>query len=213
MRVARSGEPRGAATARMLPDPPTRVSAPLFKTVLERIAESPRPIILELGAARQDLLALLNDSGCRLIVANLATAFADTREGSDSSGIAHITEVLSELCQPEPVDIVLSWDFLNYLDAEMLASFMKRLAAFCRPQASVHALIVYAERLMPQRPGLLAPVDGALLRVDSGLDLDRPAPRYTPDDLRRCTPAYDLDGVRLLGNGMQEYLFRLHRHR
>lgn len=210
MRRARSGEPRGAATARMLSDPPSQVSAPLFKSVLERIAERPRPVILELGAARQDLLALLHETGCRLIVADLATSFADCCRANDSNGLAHILEVLRELCKPEPVDAVFAWDFLNFLDSDVLASFMTNLATLCRPRASVHALIVYAERLMPQRPGMLSPIDTGHLRVHSGIDVDRVAPRYTPDDLRRCTPAYDLDGVRLLGNGMQEYRFSLH---
>ena len=211
MRGARSGEPRGAATARIMPDPPSRVRAPFFKAVLEQIGETPRPVILELGAARQDLLELLHGSGCRLIVANLATTFADADQANDSSGIAAITDVLRDLCQPEPVDIVFAWDFLNFLDVQALASFMSNLAMLCRPRASVHALIVYAERLMPQRPGLLEPADAAHLRVHTGVELDRIAPRYSPDDLRRCTPAYDIDGVRLLGNGMQEYLFKLRR--
>ena len=105
---------------------------------------------------------------------------------------------------------MFAWDFLNYLESDVLASFMANIAALCRPRASVHALIVYAERLMPQRPGTLSPIDTGHLRVHAGTDVDRVAPRYTPDDLRRCTPAYDLDGVRLLGNGMQEYRFRLH---
>jgi hypothetical protein len=193
----------------MMSDPPSRVRAPFFKTVLEQIGETPRPVVLELGAARQDLLALLHGSGCRLIVANLAATFADSGEANDSSGIAPINDVLRDLCQQEPVDIVFAWDFLNFLDFEALALFMGNLAMLCRPRASVHALIVYAERLMPQRPGLLEPVDAAHLRVHTGVELDRIAPRYSPDDLRRCTPAYDVAGVRLLGNGMQEYLFKL----
>jgi hypothetical protein len=38
---------------------------------------------------------------------------------------------------------------------------------------------------------------------------ERPAPRYTPEDLARCMPRYSVERGRLLRNGMQEFLFRL----
>ena len=38
---------------------------------------------------------------------------------------------------------------------------------------------------------------------------ERPAPRYSPEDLARCMPRYSVERGRLLRNGMQEFLFKL----
>ncbi len=101
------------------------------------------------------------------------------------------------------------WDFLNYLERGALTALMASIAVRCRPGAFVHALIVYSERLMQQRPGQFAPVDERHLLNLSASKPVRSAPRYSPEDLRSCMPDYTVERVRLLSNGMQEYLFRL----
>jgi len=209
MRVRRSGEPRGAATARMPIDGPAEISAPLFRVALDQAAEDRRCVMLDLGQARSSMLALLEGRRCHMYVANLQEAFAAHDAPEDTDRIAEIAGTLHALCEPEPVDLVFAWDFLNYLEGDALAAFMAALAERCRPGALVHALIVYSERMMPQVPGLVVPVAAGKLVNRGQSQSARVAPRYSPDDLRRCTSAYDVDSVRLLSNGMQEYLLRL----
>ena len=86
---------------------------------------------------------------------------------------------------------------------------MATVAERCRSGALVHALVVYSERVMHDRPGQLVPVDaGTFIDVAAAKPV-RPAPRYSTEALAEAMPDYTVERVRLLGNGMQEYLFRI----
>ncbi len=209
MRAYRSSDPLGAATARAQRETPTTVNAPLFRSLIERLAEDQRWVVLDLGAARPQIIALLNRCRCRLDIADLANAVDTLIDVGDSVRLADLAEALLPAQRPELTDIVFCWDFLNYLERGALTALMASIAVRCRPGAFVHALIVYSERLMQQRPGQFAPVDeGHLLNLSASKPA-RSAPRYSPEDLRLCMPDYTVERVRLLSNGMQEYLFRL----
>ena len=62
---------------------------------------------------------------------------------------------------------------------------------------------------MPERPGSFVPLDDQRLVEQGAAGPERPAPRYSPEDLARCMPRYTVERGRLLRNGMQEFLFRL----
>lgn len=209
MRAYRSSDPLGAATARTQRETPTTVNAPLFRSLIERLAEDQRWVVLDLGAARPQIIALLNGCRCRLDIADLASSVDTLIDVGDSVRLADLAEALLPAQRPELTDIVFCWDFLNYLERGALTALMASIAVRCRPGAFVHALIVYSERLMQQRPGQFTPVDeGHLLNLSASKPA-RIAPRYSPEDLRLCMPDYTIERMRLLSNGMQEYLFRL----
>ena len=61
----------------------------------------------------------------------------------------------------------------------------------------------------PESPRIQeVPVDEGHLLNASTAKPSRIAPRYSTEDLRLCLPDFSIERVRLLGNGMQEYLFR-----
>ena len=62
---------------------------------------------------------------------------------------------------------------------------------------------------MPQRPSTFIPVDDQHILQQLNPGIERPAPRYSPEDLARCMPRYSVERGRLLRNGMQEFLFKL----
>ena len=207
MRVNRLGEPQGAATARARHEKSTSISAPLFRSLTDQLAEDRRWVILDLGAAHPETLALLNGVRCRLDIADLTQDIE--RVSASIAGEATSTAVtLPDVRDPEPADIVLCWDILNYLDRDALSALMAQIAARCRPGALVHALIVYSERVMHGRPGEYLPADAGTL-LDSAPDAPEVlAPRYSTEALSQAMPDYTVDRVRLLSNGMQEYLFK-----
>jgi hypothetical protein len=70
-------------------------------------------------------------------------------------------------------------------------------------------LVFYAGRDMPAHPGRYVPTESGEL-----IDLSVPgttvaAPRYSPEDLGKSMRPFVIDRARLLGNGMQEFLFQL----
>ena len=62
---------------------------------------------------------------------------------------------------------------------------------------------------MPERPSTFVPVDEQRIVQHTTPGRERPAPRYSPEDLARCMPRYSVERGRLLRNGMQEFLFKL----
>ncbi len=203
-----SSDPLGAATARAQFEAPATVNAPLLQSLISKLAEDRRWIILDLGAARPQTIELMNRFRCRLDIADLADTLDTLNAAGDSDELSERAEALLPKRHAEPTDVVLCWDFLNYLERGVLSALMERVAARCRPGAFVHALIVYSERMQPE-PGQFAPVDDGHLLNLSRAKLERIAPRYSAEDLHACLPDYTVERVRLLGNGMQEYLLRV----
>ena len=212
MRTPRRGDPVGAVTAAVRLETQRTVNVPLFRSLMESLAEDRRWVVLDLGVARPRLIDLLSRFRCRIDIADLVevtTASANPTEGPAEP--SDPIESLRSMPRTEPADIVLSWDFLNYLSPEQIIRLMTSLGARCRIGAFVHALIVYRDFRMPQRPGQFAPLDESRLVNLSPAKPDRAAPRYSPEDLDRYSPGFTIERARLLTSGMQEYLFRL-RH-
>jgi len=207
MRATRVGEPQGAATARAPREATATISAPLLRSLVDRLADDRRWVILDLGAARPETLDLLSGYRCRIDIADLTEEIE--RYGTAAGSETLLSDiVLPPVRNPEPADMVLCWDLLNYLDRSALSRLMTQIAARCRAGALVHALIVYSERDMHDQPGRYAPVDAGTLLDVARSDGRRHAPRYSTETLTLAMPDYTVERVRLLANGMQEYLFK-----
>jgi hypothetical protein len=183
-------------------------NAPLFHRLLEQMNDDARRVVLDLGPARPETVATFGRFRCRLDIASLA-------EGIDAlNGIKDATELAAAMIavlpprRAEPTHVVLCWDLLNYLERPVLAALMAELAGRLVEGSLVHALIAYSTPRIAAKPGRIVPADGQQLSFSRLTAEDRPAQRYTPDELSRCMPGYRVDRVMLLRNGMQEFLFR-----
>jgi len=185
------------------------LNAPLFHSLMQRLEGGGRWVVLDLGAARSDTLRAFGRFRCRLDIVDLADGLATLRDEADPRVLRQSVETLLPRRGVEGVDIVLCWDLINYLSAPALSAVMETIAARCKPGALAHGLVYYSMRTMPQQPGCFVPVDDQRLINKAVPGPERPAPRYSPEDLARCMPRYTVERGRLLRNGMQEFLFRL----
>ena len=177
---------------------------------MDSLAEDRRWVILDLGTARPQTIDLLSRFRCRVDIADLEEPVVASLDWKDESGEApDPVESLRSMPRSEPVDVILTWDYLNYLNRQQITALMTAIANRSRPGAFVHALIGYSRSVMSRRPGLFAPLDeGRLVELSAGTS-ERAATRYSTEDLDRCSPGYTIERIRLLTSGMQEYLFRL----
>jgi hypothetical protein len=198
------------AAAQALSGASDPVRAPLFRSLVERMEDGGRWVILDLGPARPQNIELFGRFRCRLEIADLA-ADLDALVPAEDAGEEALKEQIEGALparNPEPVDIVFCWDLLNYLQPAILPALSSRLAARALPGTLVHALVAYRDPLMPAQPGGFFPVDGEhLTRRNAGPD-ERPAPRYSPEQLGNAFRDFSIERAILLGNGMQEFLFR-----
>lgn len=191
---------------------PAAFNAPLFRSLVERLDTERRYVVLDLGAASAQTIALFSHYRCRLDIADLADGLNAINAEADPERQREIAERLLPASQVEATDLVLCWDILNYLEPGAVTALMSRIADRSRLETLVHMLIVYSEPNMPVRPGHYVPLqDQSILHIPE-CDDERAAPRYTPEDLSRLLPGYSMERAMLLSNGMQEFLFRL-KHR
>lgn len=202
----------GRATARAPIEPPKLLNAPLFRQLVGQLDGAGRRIVLDLGAASTPLLSLLGRSRCRVEIADLADESGIDRLNSDAPPDvldALAASLLPEHRSDDAVDLVLCWDLLNYLQPHAMSALMRAIAARGRPGMLAHALIVYSERSMSGRPGRYVPTEDLKLldRATPGAMIA--APRYSPEFLGSNMGKFAIEHARLLGNGMQEFVFRL----
>jgi len=194
---------------------PEALNAPLFRTIVEQLEAGGRHVVLELGAASTPMLELLGRYRCLVEIADIAdggverlNAAAALEEGA-ADALAATAEALLPSEQREPFDLVFCWDLPNYLKPPALSALMTAIAERTQFRGLAHALIVYSERSMPERPGRWMPDEELRLADKSRAAAAVPAPRYSPEDLGRIMGGFVIDRGRLLANGMQEMVFRL----
>jgi hypothetical protein len=150
-----------------------------------------------------------NGFRCRLEIVDLADSLDSLNGEVDARRIRQCADALLPARRSEGADLVLCWDLLNYLNQPALTAVMECIALRCKRGALAHGLIYYSAKAMPERPSTFVPVDDKRIQQHLTPGRERPAPRYSPEDLARCMPRYAVERGRLLTNGMQEFLFKL----
>ncbi len=103
-------------------------------------------------------------------------------------------------------DAVLLWDLINYLERREVAALARQLARFCRPGATMFALISILKQI-PAEPMRFRIVDQENLAYEPRTAAMRPCPRYAPAELNELLRGFRLDRSFLMRHGIQEYLF------
>ena len=203
LRRARNGTP---------PDAPAALHAPLFHKLVTGLDENERHVVLDLGAASTEMLALLGRARCRVEISDFVHYGGIDRLNKAEPGpelLKAAESLLPGRLPSDAVDIVFCWDLPNYLSLDALSALMNTIGDRARPGALAHALIFYAEPDMRERPGRFVPTaDGELVDC-STTTTTVVAPRYSPEALGKHSGGFVIDRARLLSNGMQEFLFRL----
>lgn len=183
--------------------------APLFEQVIRGLDVDRRQVILDCGAARSGTIALLSTFRCRLDVLDLAAALPRLQSATDADERRDVLADCLDGPQQEPVQLVLCWNLLNYLQPSDIETLAALLAARLAAGARLHALMEYSSPLMPARPGHWVPDASGRLYADQPETEETPAPRYSPKALERLMPQFRPERSILLGNGLQEHLFQL----
>jgi hypothetical protein len=164
------------------------LSAPLFHSLIQRLHAGGRWVVFDLGSVHSATLRVFGRFRCRIEIVELAEALDSLNGEVDPRRIRQRADALLPARRTETADVVLCWDLINYLNQPALTDSAKA---------------------MPERPSTFVPVDDQRILQHVTPGRERPAPRYSPEDLARCMPRYTVERGRLLRNGMQEFLFKL----
>ena len=198
-----------AATAEQ-PEAPKRLElrCPLLESSVEAFADDQRHVIVDLGVVRSGTVALFGEYRSRLDVAGLEVGLGQDLESLEADDFRRIVRSALPPTDHETVDMILCWNLFNYLSTDQIGIVVTELARRCRPGTRLHALIEYSARTMPAHPQSFSPASSGLLVADVVSGPQVAAPRYSARDLEKCMPGFAHERTMLLGNGMQEYLFR-----
>ncbi|MBT8086192.1 MAG: hypothetical protein KJN72_13270 [Woeseia sp.] len=204
----------GRATARAPLEKIPALNVPLFQSILEQREDTQRQVILDLGAASSAMLSVLGQFPCHVQIADLASDGGIERLNAAETG-DEIAELAAVLLPPhsaeDPVDLVLCWDLPNYIKPAAMSALMAAVEARALPGATAHALVVYSESSMPDRPRRYIPMNDGRLVNHATATAEIPAPRYSAEALGQMMGRFEIDRARLLANGMQEFLLCLQR--
>lgn len=206
----------GASRRRSPQPPPAPVIAtervPLLAETLQRTQQRPRRIVLDLAPAASASMALYNELSCRLQLADFPSLRNQLARATNPQQFQTMLDAGLPQDPRHPANLVLCWDYLNYLPRGPISLLMQHIAQQAQPGALVHMLIAYSTPQMPAAPCLFTPDGRDHVRVQPVSESQREAPRYAPNDLMRCMPDYKIDKAMLLRNGYQEYILQVRDH-
>lgn len=190
------------------PPPPASVRLPLLAEVFSRLQNQPRRIIADFAPANPVSLPVFNGLNCRLQLLDFPSL---VKLLGAAQGAEHFRRLMNTamIKDPgQPADLVLSWDYLNYLPRAPISLITQDIGKRMAPGAYWHALIAYSAEQMPAHPCHFTLQSQDHVRIDPAQENSRDAPRYAPNDLLRCMPGFRMEKAILLKNGYQEYLFQ-----
>lgn len=180
---------------------PARFDLPLLRGWFEKADASPHAI-LDFGVVQPHLVGRMQRFGGKLRVMDIGT--------SDLKNVQLVDRLQNEIPRhsAQQFDLILTWDFVNFFDSNQIQLLDAVLADTAARNARMHALIYSAKPEMPAKPARFSIRDSfnVTLGTDNGPTIK--APRYSPKFLEKWMTNFKVDRSRLLGNGMQEYLFQ-----
>ncbi|MEE4297095.1 MAG: hypothetical protein V2J20_10840 [Wenzhouxiangella sp.] len=184
------------------------LAAPLFAQAIGDLDPEQRVIVLDLGNIRSGTVELFATYRCRLDIANLPDVLPLPGVEDDPDVRSRVLASVLTVHDREPLDLVLCWNLLNYLDREDIRQLIELLAPRLKAGTRLHALMEYASPLMPATPGAWVPDTNGRLHASQVDEEQTDSPRYKPKELERLMPQLKPERTVLLGNGLQEFLFK-----
>lgn len=189
----------------------TLTNSPLFGTLLTQLRTVERCCVLDLGPAVGANVEFFGQLHCKLHIADCGMALAHLNDAvGETEGerpFAALLKSMLPLDRLEPVDAILAWDLLNYLDKPLFAALMEHLSPIISGDTWLHAYIGSRREMAAQPNHYRLTLEGRVA-VAARDAATRTCPCYHQLDLRSLMPGFKVARSTLLQNGMQEYLFQ-----
>lgn len=113
-----------------------------------------------------------------------------------------LEEYISSFCQDKKFDVILAWDFFNYVDRSTMEWVIRRLSQHCRPNALLH-MVRYLGRNIPAAPQHYQILDQYQVKL-TGQDLwcSRPFPAIDTTSMLKAMTGYGMEHTYLQQEGM-----------
>ncbi|MCK8514870.1 hypothetical protein M0534_00795 [Methylonatrum kenyense] len=184
--------------------------ARLLQATIDSLEAGERRVILDLGGAQPGSLDLLSGFRCRYCIGDVLDDLMRLDARQEPVSLDAVIDELLPASVFGNADLVLCWQLLDYLETPVLEALGRRLRHLLASGGLIHAITEYSASDMPDpMHPLFLDRDGAVRYASVRSGSRRPAPRHAPAELQKRLGGLQMERAVLLGNGMQEYLFRL----
>ncbi|MDH3689558.1 MAG: class I SAM-dependent methyltransferase [Gammaproteobacteria bacterium] len=178
-----------------------------LKVVCDRFREGRKYDVLDLGSPSSGSLAYFGNMNCRLHIEDLfqePDPYAEFSQRSPWKG--GVSDQLIERQDNTRFDLIIAWDFFNYMDITAIARLMSNINKYCEPGTLLFFLISTFTHI-PTQPSKFTLMGDSTLRYEPSTVSTMLGPRYTPRELEKAIRGFRILNLFLLQNGLQEYLF------
>lgn len=184
--------------------------SPSVDILVQHLQRPEKPNILDLGAPRSENVAFFSQVPCKFYVEDVLRYLEVRPVSSDEEAENPADTVARALDFDERVrfDLVLGWDVFSYLSPPLIEALASRVARSSRNGALLF-LTGSTGQAIPATPATYSvTTSGSLIYDVPGGTSAIANPRHSPVALERMMPGFRLLHSFLLGEGVQEYLFR-----
>lgn len=178
-----------------------------LKSVRDQLGGSRKYNILDFGPSHSRTLEFFGGIRCKLFIEDLfqeCDAYSRAGIGDPLSG--EVSEQLLACRGNTLFDLILAWDYFNYMEITAISRLMSSIRECCQPGTLLFFLVSTFENI-PSQPSRFTIVgENTLCYEPSTLSISR-GPRYTPRELEKAMAGFRILNLFLLQNGMQEYVF------
>lgn len=178
-----------------------------LKHALRRFRAAGGSRVLDLGPAIGRNVQFLSPFISKLYIADLYGTIWKQAGRSGIDGVK-LDRILARDLPPasaNPIDLILAWDLLNYLDRDQVATLGRYLGPLCRRDTQILVLLSTLPSI-PELPGRYLMLDPETLRCENASQRERRSPGYKEPDLEKLMPAFEVETSFLLRSGIQEYV-------
>lgn len=184
-------------------------------------AREDKLLVLNAGPLWQSLADYLFQFNCRIYVLDCFEELlgppkppeGEEPDGDEEEAEPPLPSVLVELTQKHKFDLVLLWDFLNFLDHRRIIRAIDQVSKGCKEDSLLYFYTTLRGE-MPAAPSRMEFMQNEQLEYIPLTDETLVSPDYGTQQLLGMMPGFSIKKLSMIGNGrLQENLFRFDRYR
>ena len=193
-----------------------------LKTIWKKFANGEKPRILDLGPARQAKVEYFQlQRSCQLRFNDLSEVVVRVhrnrlKQASTSrkkskkkqQGIELERLNLSDhmhCARDAQFDLILAWDFVNYLSRPQIAELARELGHYCCKGTLLHVFVANTAT-MPKKPAEFSILENNRVKLDSDDEVVA-SPRHAPTAIMSSMGKFQVMHMYQLANGYHEHLY------
>ena len=189
---------------------PSQLAAVGIKTLISLLRNADKRVrILDFAPHNQQNLEFFAQIPNRYYIANVWEAVKSKHRPGTATTEDFRNQPLGETDlldnYEQNFDLILAWDYLNYLNKTSLRELLMRVGQLSRKGTFFHFLMA-TQKFMPAEPARISLVDDEF-SYQPGTSALTPSPRYSPRAIEKYLEVYRIFKLNLLSNGIQEQVF------